>query len=310
MPATILRGRFAWPRTRRRTVVTIGVFDGVHLAHQQLLQATRRLARRLRAASVAITFDPDPQHVLHPAQAQPMLMPAAARIQALAALGVDGVWVIPFTPSFARLSARAFAERILFRRLHAEAVLLGEGFVFGRNQRGTMETLRALAEPQHVRVITLPRVRRGGMVVSSSRIRRLIAGGRLREARMSLGRWPSLYGAVKPGAGRGRHLGFPTINIRLTSQVLPPEGVYAVVVKDARRRRRWRGVMNLGVRPTFGPGPRVCEVHLLGFHGRFAPRDVVVSLMGRLRGERCFPSIAALQRQIRHDIAKARTLLF
>jgi riboflavin kinase/FMN adenylyltransferase len=144
--------------------------------------------------------------------------------------------------------------------------------------------------------------------VSSSRIRRLIASGQLSRARALLGYAPTLYGIVERGTGRGRRLGMPTANLRLDSRVLPPQGVYAVILRDVAAHRSWRGVMNLGVRPTFGPGPLVCEVHLLGFPGRLLGRSVAVSLLARLRGERCFPSPAALTRQVERDVRRARRL--
>ncbi|MBI4596834.1 MAG: bifunctional riboflavin kinase/FMN adenylyltransferase [Candidatus Omnitrophica bacterium] len=338
MPTRIFRGWRALRGLPRRTVVTIGVFDGVHLAHQRLIRATVRLAKRLQAASVIITFDPDPHHVLDPQHAPPSLMSPSARLQALAALGVDVIWVIPFSRSFARLSAKAFTERFVFRRLRAAAVILGEGFVFGRNRQGTMDTLRQLARQCSVRVIAVAHVRRQGAVVSSSRIRRLIARGSISAARSLLGRPPSLEGVVIRGAGRGAWLGFPTANIRLIPQAVPPHGVYAVMLEDLRRHRRWKGVtpppvairrrriaslkrwplcghaagggvMNFGVRPTFGGGPAVCEVHLFRDPGRLLGRRVIVWLIAPLRREQRFPSVEALQRQMRHDRARAQRLL-
>ena len=309
MSALVLHGLAPRHRPWQRTVVTVGVFDGVHIAHQRLISATCQFARRKHATSIVVTFDPDPQHVLHPSQAQPVLMPLQARLRAMAALGVDVIWVIPFTKSFAQLSAQAFVERILLGRLHATAVVLGEGFVFGKNQQGTMDTLRALATRRQVEVIAIPHVRRARAIISSSRIRTLITKGDLSRARTLLGRSPELYGKVVKGRGRGQRLGFPTANLRFTSQVLPPQGVYAVMVEQWPAHRRWKGVMNLGVRPTFGPGPCVGEVHLLRFHGQLLHQLLSVSLITRLRPERCFPSIDALRQQIRHDITRATSTL-
>ena len=322
-------------RLPRDAVVTVGVFDGLHLAHQQLLRHTVRLARRLQRPSLAITFDPDPQQVLHPAQAQPALMPLSARVEQLSALGIGWTWVIPFTRSFARLTAEQFIRQFLAGGLRARAVVVGEAFAFGRDRRGDMAVLRRAGEAGGLRVQALREVRLVGAPISSSRIRRLITGGQLAQAGRLLGRPPALYGVVVRGVGRGRRLGFPTANLRLTSQVLPPRGVYAVVVRGRGRRpltgvtpppirvRGTRtvahghiasgeliggGVMNIGVRPTFGPGPVVCEVHLLSFSGTLLGEAVCVSLLSRLRGERCFPSWEALRRQVSRDIARARAL--
>lgn len=304
----LLRGLSAFARPPARAVVTVGVFDGVHLAHQQLIRSTVALARRLKGTSVAITFDPDPQAVLDPAHAPPALMPLSARVAGLQALGIDRVWVIPFTQRFASRSAEQFIRRILIDRLHAVALVVGEAFVFGRNRRGNMATLRALGPPHGMRIVSVRPILRGGALISSSRIRQLIRQGRLAQASRLLGRPPTLYGVVARGAGRGRRLGFPTANIRLHPQVLPPQGVYAVFVHHPGRRRRWQGVMNLGVRPTFGGGPFVCEAHLFGFAGRLLGQFVTVSLLARLRDERCFSSPHALVRQVKRDIQRARHL--
>ena len=313
MSPRVLVGAGAIRRPPVRAVVTVGVFDGVHLAHQRLLRATVSLARRLKGTSVAVTFDPDPQTVLHPAQAHPSLMPLTARIAQLRALGLDWIWVLPFTPQFARMTPTRFIDRILVQRLRARALIVGERFVFGRGRSGDMRLLRSLSASRGLRVIPVPQVLRGGEPISSSRIRALIARGRLAEARRLLGRAPELYGVVVRGMGRGRHLGFPTANLRLLSQVVPPRGVYAVRVLALRRHaslaRLSDGVMNLGIRPTFGPGPQVCEVHLLNFSGALLGRQVAIALVGRLRGERCFPSVAALSRQIARDRSRARRLL-
>lgn len=305
----VLTGLKPFTAPPRRAVVTIGMFDGVHLAHQRLIRETQRMARRVRGTSVVITFEPDPQVVLDPRHPHPALMPLAARVERLQALGVDWIWVIPFTRSFARLTAAQFVETVLAHRLRATTLVVGEGFVFGRNRRGNMDVLRAIGASSGLRVIAVPQIRLGGSSVSSSRIRRLMTGGQLAAARRLLGRTPELYGEVVRGSGRGRRLGFPTANLRLTSQAVPPKGVYAVMVRHlSRSGSGWRGVMNIGVRPTFGSGPRVIEVHVLGFRGTLRGRHIAVSLLGRLRGERCFPSAQALTRQIKRDIRRARRL--
>jgi riboflavin kinase/FMN adenylyltransferase len=303
----VLTGLDAVTRAPRRAAVTVGVFDGVHVGHQQLIRSTIRLARRLKGTSVVVTFDPDPQLVLHPASAPPALMPLEARLRHLNALGVDWVWVLPFSKRFARMSAGQFIRRLLIRRLRARALIVGDAFVFGKDRRGNTDVLQTFGPRQGMRIIPVKPITRLGIPVSSSRIRQLSHEGQLAKARQLLGRAPMLYGTVVRGAGRGRRLGFPTANIRLIPQVLPPRGVYAVIIAVAKRR--WRGVMNLGMRPTFGTGPLVCEVHLLGFSGTLLRRPVTVALLARLRGERCFASPKALSRQVRRDILRAQSLL-
>lgn len=288
----------------RRSVVTIGVFDGVHFGHQQLIRATRLLAKKRRVAAGVITFDPDPQHVIDPNHEQPSLMPGEERLRVLSRQGVDWIWVIPFSRRVAQTTAEAFSREILVKQLHVSAVVVGGGFLFGKDREGTLKLLK-----KKVSVVAIGPIRRLGLPISSSRIRRLIQEGRLAEARVLLGRAPSLFGKVVTGAGRGRLLGFPTANIQVTSQALPPQGVYAVSMRCRNQNRFWPGVMNFGHRPTFGGGPAICEVHLLKFSGRLVGRPVEVRLIRRLRGERCFSGPAALQAQVRQDIIRARKLL-
>lgn len=294
-------------RLPARAVVTVGVFDGVHVAHQRLIRSTVRLARRLPGASVVITFDPDPQTVLAAATAPPALMSVAARLRLFQSLGVAWTIVLPFSRRFARMSARQFIRRVLVGRLHASALIVGEAFMFGRDRLGDMALLRAIGPTAGMRVIAVKSICRGGAPVSSSRIRRLIHDGRLTPARHLLGRPVTLEGIVVGGAGRGRRLGFPTANLRLIPQALPPQGVYVVTVRVGAKA--WGGVMNLGTRPTFGAGPVICEAHLFGFSGTLRGRSVSVSVLARLRGERCFSSPAALVQQVRRDIRRARRLL-
>ncbi len=302
----VVSGLAAIARPPPRAVVTVGVFDGVHTAHQQLVRTAVRIARRVHGTCVVITFHPDPQTVLDPSHAQPALMPLAARVERLRALGADWVWIIPFTRRFARISAEQFIRQVLIRRLRARTLVVGERFVFGRNRRGDMEVLRSISPRLGMRVVPVRHIRRAGMPVSSSGIRALIGKGQLAQARRLLGSPPALYGIVVRGAGRGRSLGFPTANIQLIPQVLPPTGVYVVTLTQIKTKRTWPGVMNLGIRPTFGAGPMVCEVHVLGAPRTLLGRTVTVSLLRRFRGERCFASPQALRRQIGRDVARAR----
>lgn len=316
----------------RNTVVTIGMFDGVHVGHQRLIRTAIRLAARLRAASVVLTFDPDPQTVLAPRQAQPRLMPLAARLRLMRALGVERIRVLPFTRAFSRLSAEQFVRTILVHRLRAACVVVGNNFAFGRARRGNVDVLRLLGRRYGLRVVVVPPVRRGGAPVSSSRIRRLLETGRIVEANRLLGRPAQLAGVVVRGDRRARRLGFPTANLRLSETLprpanrasrggLPPRGVYHVRLEVGGRCHE--GVMNLGVRPTFGPParrsrqpgrasaapryhPLVCEVHLVGFRGNVYGRSVTVHLLRRLRPERRFASAEALARQIRRDVLRVR----
>ena len=303
----LVLGRNAFPAHLPPAVVTIGMFDGVHRAHQRLVRTAVSLAQRFRAPSVAVTFDPDPEYVLQPDRPVQSLMPLARRAELLGDLGIEIVWVIRFTPSFARVPAEAFVRDVLHRRLRARIIVVGEAFAFGRSRRGDLPLLRALGHRIGMRVVAVPTVRVGGERVSSSRIKRLIEAGELTGAARLLSRPPELSGVVVHGSGRGRRIGVPTANLRVQDAVWPPTGVYAVRMQH--RARRFRGVMNLGVRPTFGGGPLTCEVHLFDAHPRLYGQTVRVELLRRLRNERRFRAPAALASQIARDIAQTRRLL-
>lgn len=302
----VLIGRNHLTRTPRRAVVTIGMFDGVHRAHQRLIGSAVRMARRLRGTSVAVTFDPDPQVVLNPHHAQPPLMPLQRRLELIETLGVQLIWVIRFTPAFSRMSPDQFVRSLLWRRLHARRIIVGDAFAFGKDRLGDLPLLRRLGRRYGMQVIALPAVRAGGAPISSSRIRALVQRGALEEARHLLGRESELSGLVVHGAGRARRLGFPTANIKLHPTLRPPHGVYRVVVRVDERR--YEGLMNLGVRPTFGRGPVVCEVHLPTLRGELYGKPVTVSLLSYLRAERHFPHPEALVRQIRRDLRRVSLL--
>ena len=211
----VFTGLGAVTRPPRRAVATVGVFDGVHVGHQQLIRSTIRLARRVNGTSVVITFDPDPETVLHPGASAAALMPLAARLSALSTLGADWVWVLPFSKRFARMGAEQFIRDFLIRRLRTHTLIVGDAFAFGRGRRGNMEILQRLGLALGMRVIPVEPITRAGRPVSSSRIRACVRQGDLRQARRLLGRAPGLYGTVVRGAGRGRRLGCPTANLRL-----------------------------------------------------------------------------------------------
>lgn len=307
----VVRGVQALRRSPRRAVVTVGMFDGVHRGHQQLIRETVRQARRVRGAAVVVTFEPDPDRVLAPRAAHLTLTPLSRRLELIEALGVDLTWIIRFTPRFASTSAERFVNGLLIDRLRAARVIVGGGFAFGHDRLGSLALLRRLGARSGMRVTERSPIRVDGAVVSSSRIRRLIQRGDLEQVKKLLGRPMEFEGPVVHGAGRGKQLGFPTANVRLEPHlVLPPLGVYAVRFLDGALRHR--GLMNLGVRPTFRPSRSrhpavtpVCEVHVPGFRGARYGRRVRIQLLQFLRPERRFADPQALAAQIRRDVASA-----
>ena len=287
-----------------RPVVAIGTFDGVHRAHAAIIRRVVQEARRTRGASVVVSFDPHPQHVLRPGGRPRLLTRVDQRLELFRALGVDRVWLIRFTRAFARLSPEAFFSRLIVRALHAKTVVVGSSFGFGHGRQGHVALLMALGRQAGVAVRQVPDVLDGGAPITSSRIRAAIAQGRLRDAARWLGRPVTLRGRVTRGRRRGRTLGFPTANIEHDHLVLPPAGVY--VVRAHIGARAFPGVANVGHRPTFEQTPATTvEVHLLQTRRRLYGRTMTVEWLQRLRDERQFLSAELLQRQIAADIDEA-----
>jgi riboflavin kinase/FMN adenylyltransferase len=301
----IVRGSGAW-QTADPGVVTIGNFDGVHLGHRALLDETRRLARAHGARAVALTFDPAPRDLLRPDNPVVRIQTLKDRASSLLHAGIDVVVVEPFTRELAALSAQDFATLILRDRLNARAVVVGWDFRFGRARGGDAASLRATLG---IEVVAVPPQHLGGDLLSSSRIRQALTEGDVAGAARWLGRPHLVRGTVIAGDQRGRTLGFPTANVRPVTPLLPANGVYAVRV-DTPTGRGLPGVANVGVRPTFGPGHRGLEVHLLGWEGDLYGHELNVWFVARLREERRFDSAEALLTQIRADAAAAeRSLL-
>ncbi|MBI4355266.1 MAG: bifunctional riboflavin kinase/FAD synthetase [Candidatus Omnitrophica bacterium] len=298
------------PRTpgRRAAVATVGVFDGVHRAHQRILRTTVARARVLRLTSCAVTFDPHPQQILRPDRPMPLLMTLAQRLEWMAACGIATTIVIPFTRTFAKLTPERFVTDMLVRRLGVRELIVGERFVFGQARRGNTRLLRRLAGALGLTVRAVRPVQEGGEAISSSRIRTAIGRGDVASATRWLGHPVTLTGTVVRGAARGRQWGVPTANLHVEDLALPGRGVYAVRV---RLRHRWyAGVMNIGTRPTLRHGlPLTIEVHLLQFHGTLYGERPEVWVVERLRDERRFASLERLRAQLGRDVARAKQRL-
>ena len=296
------------PRPLARTVLTLGNFDGVHLGHQEILRRAVERARGLGAAAVVLTFEPHPLAVLFPDRAPTLIQPLHDRLALLAGLGVDVVVLQRFTRAFAGLAPEDFVRDFLLRHLELRHVVVGYNVNFGRDRAGSGETLRALGPRHGFGVDVVGPVVAGGEQVSSTRLREVLGAGDMRRARLLLGRAHALRGRVVVGDRRGRTLGFPTANLNVKPRLLvPPDGVYAITTTIDGRR--WPGVLNIGVRPTFGGRRRTIEAHLLDFSGDIYGRWLVVELIERLRGEIAFAGPDALRAQIGADVARARAVL-
>jgi riboflavin kinase/FMN adenylyltransferase len=295
------------------TVVTIGNFDGVHLGHQGVIAEVIARARALSARSLVLTFDPHPTRVLRPDPPLALLTPLVRKLELLTATGVDATLVLPFTDELRRMSAREFATKVLVDAVQAIEVHEGENFRFGhRAEAGvTGETsLESLGRELGFAVcVYAPRSIRGG-IVSSSRIRALIAEGDVSHARALLGPPFAVDSTPASGRGFGTRYAVPTINLAPYTELLPGNGVYITTldIGEGDRAECFQAVTNVGNRPTFGPDSFSVESHLLDFHPipLTEQTPIRLSFLHRIRAEQRFPSPEALRTQIAHDVAQAR----
>ena len=289
-------------------VVTLGNFDGVHRGHQEILRRLVARARDSGADAVALTFHPHPTAVLAPDRAPRLITDWRTRMERLAATGVDVIIVQRFTRAFSEIGAEDFVRRFLVSALGVQAVVVGHRVSFGHNRAGGTETLRRLGAACGFSVEVVGPVEADGILVSSSAVRTAIAAGDFRRARTLLGHPVAVAGRVIHGHHRGRQLGFPTANLRLSaSLMLPPDGVYAVRVRFGGPARD--AVANLGFNPTFQDRERGLEAHIFDLDEDLYGRRIEVQFVERLRGEIKFPSVEALAQQIARDAAAARRVL-
>jgi riboflavin kinase / FMN adenylyltransferase len=290
------------------TVVTVGTFDGVHRGHQAVLSEIARRARTSGSESLLVTFDPHPLAVVNPPAAPRLLTLPAEKREILAQTAVDRVAELAFTPALAALEPAEFVRDVLRRRFGMRELVLGHDHGFGRGRSGDVEVVRRLGAADGFAVDVVEAVRDDGQPISSSLIRTAVAHGNLDAAARWLGRPYSLLGTVERGAGRGRTIGVPTLNLRAEERkLLPPDGVYAVRV--AARAGTFGGMMNQGPRPTFGVAERGLEVHVFDFVGDLYGEPVKVEWVRRLREVKTFPSREALVAQLAQDARDARDSL-
>jgi riboflavin kinase/FMN adenylyltransferase len=287
------------------TVVTVGTFDGVHLGHLAVL---REIASRARAAgrhSLLVTFEPHPLEVVNPQAAPLLLTTGPERREVLAQTELDYAAFLRFDRTLASYEPERFVREILLERCRMKELVIGHDHGFGRGRSGDVETLSRLGATDGFAVDIVGSVEVGGHAVSSTAIRRAVAGGDLGTARRLLGRPYAVSGRVVPGAGRGRTLGIPTINVAEVPyrKLLPPDGVYAAIVEW--RDGRAGGMLNQGPRPTFGEASRSLEVNLFGVDANLYGDWVRVEWVERLREVRSFTSAAALKKQLERDRAVA-----
>lgn len=295
------------PAHWRRPVVALGNFDGLHRGHLKILDRVCRQAREHLATPIVMTFDPHPPRIVRPDKAPPLLMTTAQRIEAVRKEGIEGVAIVRFTPELSRWEPEQFVRAVLVEWLHVAEVWVGGNFLFGRDRSGNFSMLRSLGARYGFRVEKIDPVRYKDFVVSSTRVRRLVAEARVDEAGALLGHYPFLDGVVTEGAARGRLLGFPTANLATANELLPPHGIYATTATIDGVIHR--SVTSIGVRPTFETdGVPTIETYILDFNRDIYGKTVRLAFVQRMRAERAFPDVPSLVAQIEADCRQARAL--
>lgn len=294
------------PASLGPTVVSVGNFDGVHIAHQAVVRRMAERAHAIGGKAVAVTFDPHPLRILRPDSSPKLLTPLAVKMQLLEQTGVDAVLVLPFTRDLSLMSAHDFARTVLADGLHAREVHEGYNFHFGHKAQGNVDTLAQFGREMGFDVHTYSEQLLRGHHVSSSEIRSLIAAGRVERARALLGRPFSIFSNPGRGRGFGTRYTVPTVNLARYDELVPANGVYITRVRI--NGECFDAVSNVGVRPTFGPDSFAIESHLLNFHPieLLAQTEIELIFLKRLREERKFASVDGLREQIGKDVQTAQ----
>jgi riboflavin kinase / FMN adenylyltransferase len=293
--------------SRKRSVVTIGNFDGVHLGHQKILSGVVERARANNFESAVLTFYPHPARILRPDAAPTLLMTLEQRLAAFDAMGINAALVLQFDADLAKISAEDFAKTFLVDTLRAKAVLVGENFRFGNRQGGDVALLQEIGRRSDFEVQIIPPVIQGGVVVSSTAVREALRDGRVEDAEPLLGRPFSLKGEIRPGTGKGRELVVPTLNLVTEQETLPKIGVYATATLVGPKI--YWSVTNVGVRPTFNGQCLAIESHLFDFAEQLTSGKMEVIFLRRLRDERKFSGPEALREQVLKDIEQVRSVV-
>jgi len=293
-------------RPQQDTLISVGVFDGVHLGHQRLLTHLRDEARNKNLLSCVVTFKSHPEVVLSENKLL-WLNDLETRIELIRGLGIDIVVVLPFNVELASLTAKRFVE-LLKQHLRMRGLIVGPDFALGKGREGDAEKLKLLGKEMDFSFEVIPVVIIDGLVVSSSTIRQALAAGDMNKVRKLIGRYFSLRGVVVTGDRRGRSLGFPTANLDLgPDQALPADGIYATITHTDDNSLP--SVTNIGIRPTFNEKKRLVETYILDFQGDLLGQKIAVDLVDRLRGEKRFNTVDELKAQIVKDVEQSRKIL-
>jgi riboflavin kinase / FMN adenylyltransferase len=305
----VVHGLGALPLDDGPTVATVGFFDGVHRGHRAVLDTVVDRANERETGTVAITFDRHPAEILRPGSEPRLLTTVERKATLIEACGIDTLVVLPFDRDFSLLPAERFVGEVLADGVHAVHVAMGENFTFGFKAAGTMATLPGMAAAHGMTAETVPLLRLGARIVSSTSIREALSGGDLAWPAEALGRRFVLDGEVVTGHGRGRGLGFPTANLRTGPRLLlPGQGIYAGVADY--HGRRYRTALDVGTNPTFGVEPLHVEAFLLDFEDDDMPGEpLAIEFWARLRDEVRYDSVEDLVAAIAADVARTEALV-
>jgi riboflavin kinase / FMN adenylyltransferase len=305
------RGYESVPGGWGRSVVTIGVFDGVHRGHQAIIGHAVKRAHDLGMQSVVMTFDPHPAEVVRPGSHPAVLTEPVRKAELIEQLGVDALCVVPFTPAFSRLPAEAFVHDVLVEALHAAVVVVGDNFRFGHRAAGDVGLLERLGRSFGFTVEEAPLVSSDGVVFSSTYIRSCVDAGDVRAAAAALGRPHRVGGVVVRGDQRGREIGFPTANLMTHRYAaVPADGVYAAwLIRGGEHAGRHMASVSIGTNPTFSGRERRVEAYVLDFAGDLYGERVSLDFVAHLREQRVYDGIEPLVAQIRRDVEETRELL-
>jgi len=289
------------------TLLTIGVFDGVHAGHRYLLEKLQQRAAEKNLLSGVVTFSPHPQSVLYPHNQLLCLSKLEDRVSDFRELGINIIAVLTFTPKVARLSAQEFIS-LVKKRLRMRGIIVGPDFALGRGREGDVDLLHALGREMEFSVEVIPPHTINGEVVSSTLIRQALAQGDMKKVERLMGRYFQLGGKVITSDKRGRVLGFPTANLDINpQQALPGNGIYATIAQV--NGQQFSSATNIGIRPTFGEGEKTVETHLLNYKGDLYGKDMRLEFVQKLRDEQHFPSTEKLKAQIEKDVREVEEIL-
>lgn len=303
----IVTGMNIYNKTLDASVVTIGNFDGVHRGHAEIFAHLKKISIDRGVPSVVVTFEPHPLKILAPESAPSLITTFEQKSALIAEYGIDYLVVVPFSKEFSQLPANDFVLTILCRSLGMVHIIIGHDYAFGRGREGNFKTLETLGTLNGFTLEDLPPIGEEGVVFSSSLVRSAVVDGDMNAAARILGRYYQISGTVVHGREIGQTLGFPTANIATSNELLPSDGVYAVMARIDGQLVK--GACNVGINPTFGGSTRTIEVFLLDYSDNIYDHGIDVHFVQRLRPVQRFPDVATLKSAIAQDVSNTRIIL-